>query len=636
MTIRGGYAGRILRLDLNDLGFKVEKPCEEDLERFIGGEGLGIKYLYDEVPPHADALGPENRLIFMTGPMTGTLAPTSGRHCVVTKSPLTGLQTASHAGGYWGSELKFAGYDGIIVEGQSERPVYVFVDDGEVSFYDAEGLWGRDTFQTDVLIKKQIGDGQLKIAYIGPGGENLVRYASILNDQQRSASRGGTGAVMGSKRLKAIAVRGTRDVKAARPAQYFKSMNELLKACYGHPVTGSLFPDYGVTGIIPLMNEKGALPTMNHYTGNFEGADRISGQAMAKSILTKTRGCFCCTIHCTRVINIPYGPYEGTRGKGPDYDSMVAFGSQCGNDNLEAAARANIWCDQYGIDTVSAGAIIAWAMELYERGIIGDEETHGVKLNWGDHEAMTSMVPKIATRSEFGAVLADGLDKAARRIGKGSDRYAQSVKNLDLPGIEARGSKGMALGYATDNRGGDNLRPFAAAAECLGFRSKELGMPDSFDALSEADKARWMVPCQNYSVAVNSLVVCMFTIIAFTVEPGQYARHLTALTGIDYDKDKLLEAGERIWNLQRAFNAREGFSRRDDRLPRRLMSEPLPNGPDKGSIVHLERMLDEYYEARGWDKVTGWPTREKLAALGLDYVAKDLEKMEPATRQATA
>jgi len=634
--MRGGYTGKVLRLDLDGLDFRTETPRDEDLERFIGGEGLGIKYLYDEVPPHTDALGNENRLIFMTGPMTGSLAPTSGRHCVVTKSPLTGLQTTAHAGGYWGAELKFAGYDGIIVEGQSEKPVYVFVDDGEVNFYKADALWGRDTIQTDVLIKRQLGDDQLKITYIGPGGENLVRYASVMNDQQRSASRGGPGAVMGSKRLKAIAVRGTGGFRAAKPGQYFRSMNELLDTCYDHPVTGSLFPSYGVTGIIPSMNEKGALPTRNHYAGSFDGADKISGQEMARTILTKTRGCFCCTIHCTRVIDIPYGPYYGTRGKGPDYDSMVAFGSQCGNDNLEAAARANLWCDQYGLDTVSTGATIAWAMELYERGIIDDGDTRGVRLRWGDHEAMTSMIPKIATRSEFGAVLADGLDEAARRIGRGSEKYAQGVKNLDLPGIEARGSKGMALGYATDNRGGDNLRPFAAAAECLGFRSGELGMPDSFDALSEADKVRWMVPCQNYSVAVNSLVVCMFTIIAFTVEPGQYARHLTALTGTTYDKDKLLEAGERIWNLQRAFNAREGFSRKDDRLPRRLTSEPLPGGPGKGSVVNLEKMLDEYYEARGWDKATGWPTREKLASLGLDFVAKDLEKAEPAARQAMA
>ncbi len=634
--MRGGYTGRILRLGLDDLSYRIEKPREKDLERFIGGEGLGIKYLYDEVPPHADALGPENRLIFMTGPMTGSLAPTSGRHCVITKSPLTGCEVSSHAGGYWGTELKLAGYDGIIVEGQSTKPVYVFVDDDEVRFLDAGELWGRNTFETDALIKERLRDDQLKIAYIGPGGENLVKYASLLNDQQRSASRGGCGAVMGSKKLKAIAVRGTQDFRAADPAKYFRSMNELLDTCHDHVITGSLFPTYGVTGLIGLMNEKGVLPTKNHYTGHFQGAEKLSGQAMAKSILTRTRGCFCCTIHCTRVVNIPYGPYQGTRGKGPDYDAMVAFGSQCGNDNLEAAARANMWCDQYGVDAVSTGATIAWAMELYERGIITDEDTHGVRLNWGDHEAMTSMIPKIATRSEFGAVLADGLDEAARRIGRGSEKYKQSVKNLDLPGIEARGSKGMALGYATDNRGGDNLRPFAAAAECLGFRSKELGMPDDFDALSEAGKVRWMVPCQNYFTAVNSLVVCLFTVIAFTVEPGQYARHLSALTGLSFDKDRLLEAGERIWNLQRAFNAREGFSRRDDRLPERLTAEPVPDGPDKGSVVHLEGMLDEYYEARGWDKATGWPTREKLEALGLGDVAKDLEKIEPPAREAAA
>jgi aldehyde:ferredoxin oxidoreductase len=294
-----------------------------------------------------------------------------------------------------------------------------------------------------------------------------------------------------------------------------------------------------------------------------------------------------------------------------------------------------MWCDQYGIDTVSTGATIAWAMELYEKGIIDKNDTRGVELNWGNHEAMTSMIPKIATRAEFGAILAEGLDEAAKKIGKGSEKYVQSVKNLDLPGIEARGSKGMALGYATDNRGGDNLRPFAATAECLGFRSRELDMPENFDALSEAGKVQWMVPCQNYFVAVNSLVVCMFTVIAFTVEPSQYARHLSALTGFDFNKDKLLEAGERIWNLQRAFNAREGFARKDDRLPHRL-TEPLPNGPDKGSAVHLEKMLDEYYEARGWDKATGWPTPEKLRALGLDKAAKDMENAGSAARQAMA
>ncbi|BAI60690.1 tungsten-containing aldehyde ferredoxin oxidoreductase [Methanocella paludicola SANAE] len=631
----GGYTGRLLRLDMNELDFSVETPREEDLKDLIGGEGLGIKYLYDEVPAHADALGPDNKLVFMTGPLTGTLAPTSGRHCVVTKSPLTGLETTAHAGGYWGPELKFAGYDGIIVEGQSEKPVYVFVDDEEVHFYKADGLWGRDTIQTDTLIKRQLDDDKLNITYIGPAGENLVKYATIMNDQQRSASRGGPGAVMGSKKLKAIAVRGTRDVHAANPAKYYQSMNELLDTCYDHVVTGSLFPAYGVTGIMGLMNEKGVLPTKNHYTGNFRGADKISGQAMAKTMLTKTRGCFCCTIHCTRVIDIEYGPYHGIRGKGPDYDSTVAFGSQCGNDNLEAIAQANILCDQYGLDTVSAGATIAWAMELYEKGIIDKLDTRGVELSWGNHEAMTSMVPKIATRSEFGAVLADGLDEAAKKIGRGSEKYIQCVKNLDLPGIEARGSKGMALGYATDNRGGDNLRPFASMAECFGFRSKELGMPDSFDPLSEAGKAQWMIPCQNYFVAVNSLVVCMFTVIAFTVEPSQYARHLSALTGFSFDKERLLEAGERIWNLQRAFNAREGFTRKDDRLPFR-MTEPLPNGPDAGSAVYLNRMLDEYYELRGWDKETGWPTPGKLRALRLDYVVKDLEKAGPAARQAAA
>lgn len=632
----GGYAGKILRIDLDSLSTSHERSREEDLESFIGGEGLGIKYLYDEVPAHTDPLSPENRLIFMTGPLTGTLAPTSGRHCLITKSPLTGCEVSSHAGGYWGTELKLAGYDGIIVQGRSDKPIYIFIDDGDVKFYDAGPLWGMDTIQTDNVIKGLLNDSQLKITYIGPAGENLVKYASVLNDQQRSASRGGTGAVMGSKNLKAIAVRGTQDIKAARPAEYFASMNDLLKTCYDHPVTGDLFPKYGITGIMGMMNEKGVLPTKNHYTGTFAGADNISGQHMAETMLTKTRGCFCCTIHCTRVVNIDKGPYQGTRGKGPDYDSAVAFGSQCGNDNLEAIARANMWCDRYGLDTVSTGATIAWAMELYERGIINKEDTHGIELSFGNHEAMVAMIPKIATRSEFGALLADGLKEATGRVGRGSEKYAQSVKNLDLPGIEARGSKGMALGYATDNRGGDNLRPFASTAECFGFRSKELNMPEYFDALSEADKVRWIVPSQNYFTAVNSLVCCMFTVIAFTVEPSQYARHLSAVTGFSYDKDKLLQAGERIWNMQRAFNVREGFSRKDDRLPHRLTAEPVPSGPDKGSVVHLENMLDQYYEARGWNRVTGIPTGGKLISLGLEYVVKDMEKAGESPEEAFA
>lgn len=632
----GGYAGKILRVDLNRHTVKDETPREGDLFNFIGGEGLGIKYLYDEVPPHADPLGPENRLIFMTGPLTGTLAPTSGRHCVVTKSPLTGCETTAHAGGYWGTELKQSGYDGIIVEGRSEGPVFMFIDNGDAQFYEADELWGMDTIQTDILLKRRFHDPKICITYIGQAGENLVKYACIMNDQQRSASRGGPGAVMGSKNLKAIAVRGSKDLHAAHPAQYFASMNELLNTCYDHPVTGDMFPKYGVDSIIGLMNEKGVLPTRNHYTGTFDQAGEITGQRMAETMLTKTRGCFCCTIHCTRVIDIPYGPYQGTRGKGPDYDSTVAFGSQCGNGNLEAIARANIWCDQYGLDTVSTGATIAWAMELYERGIIDKEDTRGIELRFGNHEAMVAMIPKIATRMEFGAMLADGIDEAAKRIGRGSEKYVQSVKNLDLPGIEARGSKAMALGYATDNRGGDNLRPFASMAECFGFRSRELGMPDHFDPLSEEDKVRWMVPAQNYFAALNSLVCCLFTIIAFTVEPSQYARHLSAATGFNYDKEKLLAAGERTWNLQRVFNAREGFTKKDDRLPSRLTSEPLPTGPGQGSVVHLDEMLDAYYDARGWDRATGWPTPQKLRSLGLDAAAKDIEKARSSPQEAAA
>jgi len=620
----GGYTGKILRVDLSTGQFSIDRPDDTTLRDFIGGEGLGTKYLYDEVAPDTDALGPANKLIFMTGPVTGSLAPTSGRHCVTTRSPLTGCQNTSHAGGYWGTQLKLAGYDGLIVQGQSKKPVFLFIDDGHPELYDASGIWGSDVFQTDALIKDQLHDKKISITSIGPAGENLVKFASIQNDRQRSAARGGPGAVMGSKKLKAIAVRGTQSFYAADPREYHQSMDELLQSTYDNVLSGDLLPKYGATGIVDIINQHGALPTRNNQSGTFDQAHEISGQKLAETILTRTRGCFCCNIHCTRLVSVEYGPYHGTRGKGPDYDAAVALGSQCGNSNLEAIAQANLSCDQYGLDAVTAGDTIAWAMELYERGIIDRNDTRGIDLRFGNHGAIVAMIPKIATRMEFGAVLADGLAEASGKIGKGSDRYVMAVKNMGLPGFEARGSKAMALQYAVDNRGGDDLRPYASVTECMGFRSKELHMPEQYDPVSETGAVAWMVPAQHYSVAVNSLVCCMFTIIGYSVEPGQYARHLSALTGFQYDTDSLLLAGERIWNLQRAFNVREGFGRKDDRLPDRLTTEHAPSGPPRDSVVHLDPMLDAYYQARGWDR-DGIPTREKLQTLGLEHISRDLD-----------
>jgi len=619
----GGYTSKILRIDLGNGSFSLEKPDDTVLRDYIGGEGLGTHYLYHEVAPGTDPLGPGNRIIFMTGPVTGTLAPTSGRHSVTTLSPLTGCQNTSHAGGYWGTQLKLAGYDGIIVQGQSKEPVYLLIDDGEPLLLDAKDIWGLDTFRTDAIIKDNHHDGKLSITSIGPAGENLVKYASIQNDRQRSAARGGPGAVMGSKKLKAIAVRGTQSFSAADPEKYHESMDELLQSVKNNVLTGSIFPKFGMAGIIDAINSHGVLPTRNNQSGTFNQAHKLSGQTMAKTMLTRTRGCYCCNIHCTRLINIPFGPYHGTRGKGPDYDAIVALGSQCDNSNLEAAAHANMLCDQYGLDPVTTGETISWAMELFERGIINRNDTRGIDLTFGNHEAMVSMIPKIATRMEFGALLADGPTAAAKHIGEKTAQYTMEVKNMNLPGVDARGSNATALSYAVDNRGGDDLRPFAVMTECLGFRSKDLAMPEQFEPLSGKENIEWLIPAQNYSVAVNSLVCCMLTIIGYSIEPSQYAKHLSALTGFNYDKDHLLLAGERIWNLQRAFNIREGFTRDDDRLPARLTNEPAPTGPAKGSTIHLEPMLDTYYQARGWDR-NGIPTRERLRLLGLEHIARDL------------
>jgi len=604
--------GKFLRINLTDGAIKEEKISDEVLKMFIGGRGLGVKILYDELKPGVDPLSPENKIVILAGPLTGTAAPSSGRWCSVTKSPLTGTIHDSHSGGFFGPELKFAGFDGIIIEGASEKPVYLWVHDGEAELRDASHLWGKDTHDTTDIICKELGDEKIKVACIGPAGENLVKIACIINDKHRAAGRGGHGAVLGSKKLKAIAVRGTQRVTITSEEAFREAVRKALDKIKESAVTSQSLPTYGTAVLVNIINEGGLFPTRNFQTGVFPTATRISGETMTETILVKKKPCWGCPIACGRVTKVPpWSPYSG-EGEGPEYETIWAFGAQCGVDNLEAIAKANYLCNELGLDTISMGHIIGTAMELYEKGYIKPEQTRGVDLKFGNTEAIVELTWRTAYRSGVGDELAEGSKRLAEKYG--APELSMDVKGQELPAYDPRGAQGHGLGYATSNRGGCHLRSYMISAEIL-------GIPEKLDPLTTEGKAKWVITFQDLSATCDSLVLCKFVTFAFGAE--EFADMLSAATGWNLTADDVMKIGERIYNLERAFNIREGFKGRDeDTLPKRLLEEPMPEGPAKGYVVKLNEMLDEYYNLRSW--INGVPTKDKLRELGLDKAADEV------------
>ena len=604
--------GKFLRVNLTDGTIKEEKISDEVLKMFIGGRGLGVKILYDELKPGVDPLSPENKIVILTGPLTGTAAPSSGRWCSVTKSPLTGTIHDSHSGGYFGPELKFAGFDGIIIEGVSEKPVYLWIHDGEAELRDASHLWGKDTHDTTDMICKELGDEKIKVACIGPAGENLVKIAGIINDKHRAAGRGGHGAVFGSKKLKAIAVRGTQRVPITSEEAFREAARRALDKIKESAVTSQSLPAYGTAVLVNIINEQGLFPTRNFQTGVFPTATRISGETMAETILVKKKPCWGCPIACGRVTKVPpWSPYSG-EGEGPEYETIWAFGAQCGVDNLEAIAKANYLCNELGLDTISMGHVIGTAMELYEKGYIKPEQTRGVDLKFGNVEAVVELTWRTAYRSGLGDDLAEGSKRLAEKYG--APELSMDVKGQELPAYDPRGAQGHGLGYATSNRGGCHLRAYMISAEIL-------GIPEKLDPLTTEGKAKWVITFQDLFATCDSLVLCKFVTFAFGAE--EFADMLSAATGWNLTADDVMKIGERIYNLERAFNIREGFKgREEDTLPKRLLEEPMPEGPVKGYVVKLNEMLDEYYSLRGWKD--GVPTKDKLRELGLDKAAEEV------------
>ncbi len=598
-----GYTGKILEVDLDTSRLVDRSTDEKTARKFLGGKGLGLKILYDDFKPDVDPLGPDNIMVFATGPATGTSFPTGGRyHVMAMKSPLTGSIGSSNAGGRWGPLLKASGYDAIVVRGASDTPVYLRVINGKAELVDAAGLWGKTTFSTIDEITAEIGENA-SVACIGPAGENTVPIACIINDNYRAAGRTGMGAVMGSKKLKAIAVYGTEKVTVARPDEMKGHVKSAIRKIKENPVTGEALPTYGTSVLVNAINEHGAYPARNFQTGYFPDADRQSGETLADKYLVGKKACWGCPIGCGRSTAVPDGAFSVTSGEGPEYESIFAFGSDCGITELDAITKANHLCNELGLDTISMGTTIAVAMELVETGKIPESRLHGLNLTFGNAGAMVEAVWMTAYRAGIGDDLALG---SLRLGGKyGAPELSMSVKGLELPAYDPRAVQGIGLNYATANRGGCHVSGYLISPEIMGF-------PEKLDPYTTEGKAQWVKTFQDFTSLVNSSVVCLFN--TFALGLPDYADMLSCITGWEMDDQELLVIGERITNLERLMINRYGFDEKDDTLPKRF-DEPMPDGPSKGHVSLLDEMLPEYYELRGWEH--GKPGSGKLRELGL-------------------
>lgn len=596
-----GWIGTILRVNLTNGTISKEPLDLTAARKFIGARGLGVYYYTKEVAPGVDALGPENNLIFATGPLTGTMGTCTGRYEVVTRSPLTGALAASNSGGYWGPELKYAGYDMIIIEGISPKPVFLNIINDTVELKDASRIWGMEVpAATEALTAAN--DPEAKAALIGPAGENKVLIAAVMNDTHRAAGRSGVGAVMGSKKLKGIVVRGTKGVKLGNKAEFMTWVKKSRDLLFENGVTSGGLPAYGTNVLVNILNSVGSLPTRNFQEAYFETADKIGGETLAATRLRTNKACAACTIACGRVA-WSVGEFAG-EGEGPEYETAWCFGADCGVDDLDAVNKANFLCNELGIDTISMGTTIAAAMELHEKGYISREES-GHDLKFGDAAAMVALVKDTAYRKGFGDELAEGSYRLCSKYGH--PELSMSVKKQEMPAYDPRGIQGIGLNYATSNRGGCHVRGYTISPEIL-------GLPEKIDQETIEGKHVWVKAFQDLTAAVDASGMCLFT--TFALGADTIAGQLSGATGMEYTGDEVVEAGERIYNLERMYNINVGFTKADDLLPPRMHNEPIPAGPQKGKLSRLSEMLPLYYEARGWDE-DGVPKDEKLSALGL-------------------
>jgi aldehyde:ferredoxin oxidoreductase len=619
-----GYNKKILRVDLENESINVEEPQDTLYCRHLGGGTLALYYLLKESRPKSDPLGPDNILVFSGSVISGTPAAGLSRFSVAAKSPLTGGFGEAEAGGWWIPELKFAGFDAIVIKGKAQRPVYLWIHDGEAEIRDGRRLWGKFSKETQEEIRTELGDERIRIASIGPAGEKLVKVACILNELKHANGRTGLGAVMGSKNLKAVAVRGKKKMEVA-DEEAVKRLTKWLRDTYEEPYFS--IGNLGTSRVTVMLNEQGILPTFNFREGSFEGAEAISGETMSKTILVRRGTCYGCFVRCKREVQVtePYSvdPIYG----GPEYETIAAFGSMCGIDDLKAISWANQLCNAYGLDTISTGSLVSFAMECYEKGILKKGETGGMDLRFGNVEAMIRMVEMIGMREGLGDILADGISSAAEKFGKGADRFAMHVKGMPLPFHEPRGKVGVGLGYAVSPTGPDHMEfphdPFWATEAGIALL-RPLGILEPVDVLDLGPKkVRLFIYLQQYWDLLNSLGVCMFTTKPFGPQTfNGIVDYVKAVTGWETSLFDLLKVGERHATMARIFNLREGFTSKDDTLPDRLFT-PMEGGNLKGKKIDKEQFskaIETYYVMMGWDSETGIPKKEKLAELDLDWL----------------
>ena len=592
----GGYTGRLLRVDLSEKSIKVEELSESVLKALVGGKGLGAWLLYRELRPKIDPLGPENEIAFLTGPVSATAVPGASRLACVFKSPLTGIWGESYCGGFVAPELKKAGFDALVIRGRSEEPVVLVVEDGHADLRPAGDLWGIDTFETEEALKSELGK-RFQILCIGPAGERLVKFACICHSKGRQFGRCGAGAVMGSKRLKAIAIRGTGSVEIAKPGEVEELAKELRERARDVLISLS---EYGTPAIMASTNSKKVFPTRNWTEGSFPGFEKINAKAMKKRVVVASRACLGCPVACGKISEVREGPYAGARVEGPEYETLFALGALCYNDCLEAIVALNELCDRLGLDTISTGNVLAFAMECYERGLIGPEQTEGLQLRFGDHEVMIEAVRRIATRDgPFFSLLAEGVARASKALGKNAEEIAIHVKGLEPPGYDPRGLKGVALAYAISARGACHLRHVAYRPNLTGQHPFRPGV--RIDRFSYDGQAEMVVELEDFYAVVDSMVLCRFLCLP-TIGPvlwGELSAIYSAITGLEKTPEELRRIGAFINDVVRAFNVREDVGREDDMLPERFFKHPVA-----GEVVdkrRFERMLNEYYAIRGWD-----------------------------------
>jgi aldehyde:ferredoxin oxidoreductase len=617
-----GYAGRVLHVDMSSGRTRVEPLNEDYAKKYIGGIGLGIRMWLDHSKAGVDPLSPENPLILVTGPIAGTMWPTGGNgHAFVSKSPQSFGVGEAKAHGSFGTELKRAGYDAIVFKGRAEKPVYLWIDDDAVQLLDASSLMGKSPAETEDAIREELGDYYIRVASIGVAGEKLSRLACIINDKTRACGRTGLGAVMGSKNLKAIAVRGTRDITAAKPDEFMEYVKEFHERMKG-PATQK-YRTLGTPENVLVHNSLSCMPTRNYNNSSFEGAEKVSGEVLNDKFVAKIIGCSSCAMRCEHMCVVAEGPYKNTMTR-MEYETLWALGPYCGVDRLDAIIKGMELSNYYGMDAISAGVTVGFAMDCYERGLLKQDQVDGIDAKFGNADAMVQLVEKIGRREGVGQLLADGVKVAAEKVGNGAERLAQHIKGVEVTGYDLRCLKTAALGFAVSFRGADHNRHGAYAFDVKGKVNR---------LVAEKGRGKLVKDMEDTYNLIDSFVVCKFSRGTYYKELPDMAKLYSLVTGVEMTPEELKRCGERIQNAARLFNIREGLGRKDDTLPWKVMHEPIPDdGPSKGAMVtqaELDLLLDDYYEARGWTK-QGVPTMEKLRELGMEDLAGIAEKAREA------